>query len=331
MKRKLQLLLCALAATQLVSAQSEFYVGNDASLNIKANTYLYAAGLLLLPTADYRFSNTELLKSGTVSNYTVQNYVTGATSFSGNLQPFSGWVGYYYSDDNLNGISETALGIKVHNGSYWQNLFTAARNAGSNLVQAAPVSNLRIRELVLADEFVTLPLVWGPVQALRQNDEVRVSWSTRSEQAVSHFQVERSLDGRQWLPAGDAVNANNLSVEQDYRVTDDKAPAQRLYYRIRQQDFDGRFSYSAVVAVAAPGENLFVSVSPNPAPGSFRVLGVDPSTIGKIEIFDTRGAAVMSWSKTQTSYDIRTLVSGVYHVRVHLRTGEIQNTQLIKK
>lgn len=331
MKRKLYLALCAVSISHILPAQSGFYVGNDAALDIKANTAFHISGLVLQPGNDYRISNTEMLSNNTVAHYTVQNYVSGATTFSNNIPPFTGIMGYYYADTDLNGIDESVLGIKIHNGNYWQTLPTGSRNNLTNIVLSDAVSNLVIREIVLADQFVTLPLVWGPVQAIRYNNDVRVSWSTRSEQAVAHFQVERSLDGRQWLPEGDAVEARNLAGEQSYQATDDNAPSQRLYYRIRQQDFDGRYTYSAVVAVAAIGESLSVNVFPNPTVSNFRVTGIDPLSIHKVEVFDTRGALLLNWTKARAEYDIRALANGVYHIRVHLRNGETQNKQLIKK
>src|SRR5690606_4779161 len=144
-------------------------------------------------------------------------------------------------------------------------------------------------------------------------------------------QVERSNDGRQWLPVGNAIDARNIGGEQSYSTIDQDAPAHRLYYRIRQHDVDGRSSYSAVVTAAAVGESLSINVFPNPASGSFRITGVDVLNIQKVELLDSRGAVAISFSKAQAEYDIRSIAAGVYHVRIHTRSGDTQNQQLIKK
>lgn len=331
MKQKFCTAICALSLWHITSAQSEFFVGNNAPFDIKENTTVYLNGLILQPGNSYSIANTEMYISNSVTHYTVQNYVSGAVTFSNNIPPFSGVLGYHYSDDNLNGITESALAIKIHNGYYWQSIPTASRNEASNMILSNYVSNLNFREMVLADQFVALPLIWGPVQAIRNNNDISVNWSTRSEQAVSHFQVERSADGRQWLAVGNVVDARNIGGEQNYSAVDRGAPAHRLYYRIRQQDFDGRITYSAVVTAAAIGESLSINVFPNPASGSFRLTGVDVLNIQKVEVFDTRGALVLSFSKAQNEYDIRSVASGVYHVRIQTRNGDTQNQQLIKK
>lgn len=331
MKKKLSLALCALSACILSSAQSGIYVGPNAALDIRQNTIFYAGGLVLQPASDYKISNTEMLISNDVANYTLQTYVSGVRRFSNPTPLFTGIVGYYYSDADLNGIPESNLGIKVHNGNYWQSVTTASRDIINNLVISSSVSNLALREIVLADEFVTLPVVWGPVQAIRNADAVRLNWSTRSESAVSHFQAERSLDGRTWLPVGTQVNARNQSGEQFYQTNDEQAPAQRLYYRIRQHDLDGRINYSGVVAVAAIGESIALQVFPNPTANSFRITGINPSQIQGIELYDARGAKIQGWTRLQAEYDIQHLASGVYHVRIQLQDGSTENKQIIKK
>lgn len=328
--KKIYLTACAFCICYILPAQTAFSVGSS-SMEIKPGTAIFINGLIMQPDNTYLISSSQFTNSSDASHYTTQNYVSGTISFNNALPAFSGIIGYYYSDANLNGIAEDQLGIKVHTGQYWRSLSTASRNDVENYVLSNPVSSLVFSELVLADQLVSLPVVWGSVHAVRNNNDVRISWSTRTEQAVSHFQVERSADGRRWSTSGAAVPARNISGEQSYAVTDANVPSHRLYYRIRQEDTDGKFSYSAIISVAAAGESLSATVYPNPVASSFRLTGINVLNIQKVEILDTRGALVESWNKGQSEYDVRQLASGVYHIRIHFINGETQNKQLIKK
>lgn len=330
MKQKFYTILCALLSATAMKAQTELFVGAESALDIKANTIFSAGGLTLQPSIDYRFSNTEMVKANEASNYTTQTYVSGVARFT-NIAPFSGIVRIQYSADGLNGIPENVLGIKTHTGQLWKSLPTLLRDQTMKMVTSEPVSDLYFFEIVLADEMLSLPLAWGRVEGLRINEAVRVSWSTRSEEAVSHFQIERSTDSRNWVPVGNRVEARNQSGEQHYQGLDLNAPSGRIFYRVRQYDLDGRSTYSAIVAVAGIGEALEIQVFPNPSIRDFRIVGVGASSILTVDLYDTRGARLKSWTGGLTEYDIQSLASGVYHVRIQLRNGEIFNKQIIKK
>src|SRR5690606_18621292 len=124
-------------------------------------------------------------------------------------------------------------------------------------------------EVLLSDELVILPLTWGPVTAHRNGSGVTVQWTTHQETSVDYFVVERSSDGRNWTNIGQQVKANNNS-QQQYSLLDTDAPAQRLYYRIQQFDFDGRSTHSSIVTVSDEFSSLQMALYPNPTTDNFR-------------------------------------------------------------
>lgn len=75
-------------------------------------------------------------------------------------------------------------------------------------------------------------------------------WNTASEANNDHFEIERSANGQDFVQIGRTAGAGTTASTHSYQFTD-VAQATTSYYRLRQVDFDGTFSYSPVVTLAA--------------------------------------------------------------------------------
>ncbi len=99
----------------------------------------------------------------------------------------------------------------------------------------------------------------------RINDGVtELTWSTATEHNNDFFTVERSEDGEQFIPVATVRGAGQSIASRNYTATDNFPPAGKIYYRLKQTDFDKEFSYSKIIVV----DNIYaepkVIVSPNP-------------------------------------------------------------------
>jgi hypothetical protein len=108
-----------------------------------------------------------------------------------------------------------------------------------------------------------------PVDLLTFHAEPRgtsamLTWSTGNEENSSHWIVERSADGRDFSPIGQ-VNAAGTSVVQVEYSFPDPTPKQGWnYYRLRQVDKAGAYTYSEVRSVLMGGITDRMLVHPNP-------------------------------------------------------------------
>lgn len=107
------------------------------------------------------------------------------------------------------------------------------------------------------------------------NRTVRLDWKTASEFNNAYFEVQRSLDGQQFTVLSQVQGRGTSGQASSYSFTD-AAPgdAATCYYRLRQVDLDGSFSFSPVrTVVLAAGDSLVqLAVAPNPTTtGSLRV------------------------------------------------------------
>lgn len=112
-----------------------------------------------------------------------------------------------------------------------------------------------------------LPLKLLDYSAGIDDRTVKHAWTTTDETGVSHFMVERSLDGAKFNSVG-SVEARNTTVQQGYFYKEILSPslltAPVIYYRLKMVDEDGDASYSRVITVT-PKKLMGLSISPNPA------------------------------------------------------------------
>ena len=111
--------------------------------------------------------------------------------------------------------------------------------------------------------------------AAAPNRAVRLDWQTASEVNNAYFEVQRSLDGQHFTALSQVKGRGTPGQASAYSFTD-AAPgdAATCYYRLRQVDLDGSFSFGPTRAVGlAPGSSLVqLAVAPNPTTsGNLRV------------------------------------------------------------
>lgn len=106
--------------------------------------------------------------------------------------------------------------------------------------------------------------------------KVEVKWQTQTEINNLGFDVERRLDGEPAFAkigfAPSKAPDGNSTITLDYNFTDANGYAGVSYYRLRQVDKDGRFTYTHIKAVKGMGETqVSVLLYPNPNYGQFTI------------------------------------------------------------
>ena len=165
----------------------------------------------------------------------------------------------------------------------------------------------------------------------RENKYVDLKWTTSSETNNNFFTVEKSGDAQSFFDMGKVNGAGNSSVQNDYALTDN-APLKGLsYYKLKQTDNDGKFSYSKIVPVTitSPGS---VIISRNNASGNYLINFITSSDITQdyiIEIANAVGQVFYKETLTNFNgnysrdYDFITQGKGVYLVSITSSTDKI--------
>ena len=165
-----------------------------------------------------------------------------------------------------------------------------------------------------------LPVELTAFTATATGDAVRLAWATASEKNSQAFEVERSLSGSSFVRIGTVAAAGSGSSIRSYELLDAQLPAgaATLYYRLKQVDLDGTFSYSPVRTLALRGVAAGLSLYPNPVHGHATTLrGAQPGLA--VTVFDALGrpvtAATADAAGTATLALPAGLPTGVYVVR----------------
>jgi hypothetical protein len=135
--------------------------------------------------------------------------------------------------------------------------------------------------ITLSSDDQPLPLEWlaftaAPAAEAAMPTSNLTWWVTREEMNLG-FEVERSTDGRTFSKIGFVHSqAPNPQATMQYTFTDAQPGASRVYYRLRQMDWDGRFTYSEVQEVRfgtpTSATEFGLQVFPNPASQYFTLV-----------------------------------------------------------
>lgn len=186
----------------------------------------------------------------------------------------------------------------------------------------------------------TLPVTWLSFDAYHTNgQEATLVWTTASEKNNRGFYAERSTDGVRFEEIGFVKGLNASSVTK-YAFNDAQAfaSAKRVYYRLRQVDFDGTSAYSKTVSVNTAMEQAAVSVKPNPFTHQLSVV-MKEFTAGEhceVEMFNLLGQTVrkkhivMDTNGSVELHNLDDLENGMYILQVR-RAGQLENFRLLKQ
>lgn len=168
-------------------------------------------------------------------------------------------------------------------------------------------------------------------QWLEKNQVALLEWSTAFEENNSHFELERSEDGQNWTRIGSVEGAGNSLETQHYEFTDKlegiSVNASKLYYRLRQVDYDGAFEYSPVVVLSKSTIAPELTLYPNPST-SYAVVGnLNTEDLQHVEIYAMDGHLV----KTYSTYllDLSTISPGQYVVLIHTNSSVEQKKLIV--
>lgn len=170
----------------------------------------------------------------------------------------------------------------------------------------------------------TLPVSLTGFTGSTADGDNKLTWTTASEQGSSHFQVERSTDASHFEAIGRVSAAGTSSSIRNYSYLDNYAANRATYYyRLKQVDLDGSFTYSPIIVVRQNASTKVV-VYPNPAITSTLQVALPKLASGRgtIRVMNTNGQEVLSKSYINSGYaiviplDVSILKAGRYLLQI---------------
>lgn len=253
----------------------------------------------------------------------VQNHISGFVSFA--RPP----VLTYTGGDIIDTITNRPVGCTYQ----WFESGNPVAGPNASTYPNAPTGNYTLKVTYPNGTIVTsvnavLPVRLSKFSGKYIDNVNQLSWSTSVETNTNNFEIERSVNGRDFKNVGKQKATGNSSVSQNYSFNDVVAnDATVSYYRLKINDNNGAFTYSNIIKIAKITTNA-ISLYPNPTRGFVNVSG---NKIQQISIADITGKILMQKvvdNVNNITLNIANLAKGVYAINVKNELGQ-QSTKLI--
>lgn len=181
----------------------------------------------------------------------------------------------------------------------------------------------------------SLPVEWLGFDVKLKGSFAELDWATSSELNSDYFEVQRSMNGKSFEGIGQVKAVGHSEEITTYQYTDPgvtSIPNDRVYYRLRQVDIDGAFSFSSMLELSLESvEGSSLSVYPNPANGPLTIQwnSTNSEQTGRCMLLNQNGQIVMETQinpgQTELNWNVDGLQSGFYIVQ--LIQGDKKETQ----
>ena len=176
----------------------------------------------------------------------------------------------------------------------WTELVTATSIAGPQITFSGVTITTNGYYTIGTRDNTASPLPIGLLEFIGKQTEkgTKLSWTTETELNNNFFTVERSPDGYNFEKLIDIPGAGNSSQQKKYTALDPLSYPDKTYYRLKQTDFNGAFTYSKVISVATDVFLPSFKLYPNPATGRINIELTGEWKRLSIKIFDSKGQPV---------------------------------------
>ncbi len=221
--------------------------------------------------------------------------------------------------------------VSLDGGDSWQSFSDGLTDAVIVMDLNISLSNRKLRCVTHGSGVFERPLISEvvPVElasftAAAGENGVILNWTTSTETNNDRFEVEKSDDQSNFHTIGYIKGAGTSTETHSYTYTDiiSSNPDAVLYYRLRQVDYSGKFTYSNIVSlnVDLPQKFQLSQNYPNPFnPATLISFSIKKSGKTSLRIYDALGKLVdevFNENKEPGSYKINynasNLSSGVY-------------------
>lgn len=169
----------------------------------------------------------------------------------------------YTGNPHVNSTSEPTVALfkrSDNSSSPWVNTAATLDTTANTLIATAQST-----EFILGSTGTPLPIELINFDANINDNKVDLKWVTVSELNNDFFTVQKSKDGRNWQEVIEMRGAGNSNQQISYFDSDYMPFVGQSYYRLKQTDYDGNYTYSNIVPVYYDSEAIgSLSLYPNP-------------------------------------------------------------------
>jgi hypothetical protein len=162
------------------------------------------------------------------------------------------------------------------------------------------------------------------------DDQINLKWTTSSEINNDYFTIEKSSDEENWKDIGQLNGFGNSTIEREFRWIDENPISGNNFYRLKQVDFDGAFSYSKIISVNYKNENSFI-VYPNPVDEQL-IIEIENKYSNSYTVVNLLGEKIIETFNTSLSkvqINTSNITAGIYYLIVNTENGKTEKRKIV--
>lgn len=169
-----------------------------------------------------------------------------------------------------------------------------------------------------------VPVELTSFSAVRSTGGILLTWSTATETNNAGFDLEKSVNGGNWVIEGFVKGKGTVTSRSEYSFTDNETTQGELRYRLKQIDYSGEYSYTQVITVngiETPSGFELAQNYPNPFnPSTVIKFNLEKDANVSLRVFDVQGRllselanGVMNQGSYSYIFDASSYSSGIYY------------------
>ncbi|SOD88372.1 endonuclease/exonuclease/phosphatase family protein [Spirosoma fluviale] len=313
------------------SAQADYNRRKQDIIDLKAELDATYGSANLIIAGDYNDDVDQSIAAGNPSSYA--NFVSDATNYT-----------VVSSELSTNGCNTDANFTDAIDHIMVSNELAAAYIAGSVASVRPAVVNYALTtsdhyptfaRFNLANAGAPLPVRLSSFGARAVGEQVALSWTTANETNSAYFEVERSIDAREFGAIGRVAAAGDAKTTKTYGLIDERPLSGTSYYRLKQVDLDGQTAYSTIVSVVMDNLTPAMELLGNPSENQAIRVAIRnlPNAVYRLTTFTGRELPVQSQAQADGSLlftTAQTLSPGVYLLRADSGTTRIVRKVVVR-
>ena len=170
---------------------------------------------------------------------------------------------------------------------------------------------------------IPLPVELTSFKGLATRDGNRLLWQTASERDHAGFEIYRSPDGLRWEFLALVAGHGGSTQMENYSWLDKTPLSGAHYYRLKQVDTNGGFTYSPAILIRSGGSGALL-LYPNPAGDAVFYQYDDLERVRRIQLYDATGKLMRETAQMDGRLPLYGLPVGLYWLTLQTDTGLIQ-------
>jgi len=195
----------------------------------------------------------------------------------------------------------------------------------SSLVSLHNKINVYGAFLEVRDNILSIELLSFDITKI-ENNQANLKWSTAIEINNDYFDIQRSSDGINFENIGKVLGSGNSNMIKHYKFIDKEPHNGMNYYRLKQVDYNGQFSYSPIKYLEINTSTIANTIIyPNPSiDGSIYIENRIDDT-SKYVLYNSMGQKIMEKTPSthKSTLNVANLKSGIYFLKINKETFKI--------